>query len=106
MKELRINLMDEKGQKNTFVEENVPMQKLIDCLALQDSFEKKKIKSNVEGATRKIEFVASCFKDERVTPEAILKGLDARKFEEVIEGIINQVLGIDPESKKSETEKL
>lgn len=105
MKDLRIDLKNSKGETNTFIETDVPMQKLIDCLTLQDEFENKKIKTNVEGVTKKIEFVASCFKDKRVSAEAIIKGLDARQFEEVIEGIISQVLGQDPEAKKSETEK-
>lgn len=105
MKELRIDLKNENGETDTFIENEIPMQKLIDCLKLQDQFMQKTIKTNVDGVMKKIEFVASCFKDSRVTAKAILKGLDARQFEEVIEGIIAQVLGQDPESKKSQTEK-
>lgn len=105
MKEIRLELKNEEGQTDTFIQKDIPMQKLVDAVELQDQFEQRKITSNVEGVKKKIEFVASCFKDDRVTAEAILKGLDAREFENVIEGIINIVMGIDPESKKSETEK-
>lgn len=105
MKEIRLELKNEKGQTDTFIQKNIPMQKLIEAVELQDDFEQRKIKTNVDGVLRKIDFVASCFEDERVTTEAILKGLDARQFEEVIEGVINIVMGIDTESKKSETEK-
>lgn len=105
MKEIRLELKNEKGQTDTFIQKNIPMQKLIEAVELQDDFEQRKIKTNVEGVLRKIDFVAGCFEDKRVTTEAILKGLDARQFEEVIEGVINIVMGIDAESKKSETEK-
>lgn len=105
MKEIRLELKNEKGQTDTFIQKNIPMQKLIEAVELQDDFEQRKIKTNVEGVLRKIGFVAGCFEDERVTTEAILQGLDARQFEEVIEGVINIVMGIDTESKKSETEK-
>lgn len=105
MKEIRLELTNDKGQKDTFIQDRIPMQKLLDAVALQDDFEQKRIKSNVEGVQRKIEFVSGCFDDDRVTAEAILKGLDARMFETKINGIINVVMGIDPESKKSETEK-
>lgn len=100
MKEIRLELKNEKGQTDTFIQKDIPMQKLIDAVEMQDDFEQQKIKTNVEGVLRKIEFVADCFEDERVTAEALLKGLDARQFEKVIEGIINIVMGVDPESKK------
>lgn len=105
MKEIRLKLVNEKGQTDTFTEDRIPMQKLIDCLELQDAFEKNEIETNVDGVMKKIEFVASCFRDERVTAKAILKGLDAREFEDEIENIINVVLGVDEETKKSQTEK-
>lgn len=106
MKPIRLDLKNKNGEIDTFVEDTVPMQKLIDALKLQDEFENEKIKTNVDGAMKKIEFVASCFQNSKVTSKRILEGLDAREFEEKIDGIIHTVMGIDEESKKSETEKL
>lgn len=105
MKEIRLELKNDQGQTDTFIQKDIPMQKLVDAVDLQDQFEQGKISSNVEGITKRIELVASFFTDDRVTPEAILKGTDAREFKEVIENTINIVMGIDPETKKSETEK-
>lgn len=103
-KELRIELIDKDGNTNTFIEKDVRTKKIIEALELMDDFNQRKIKSNVEGATRKIEFVASCFDDQRVTPEAIIEGLPFYEFEATIEGIINTILGVDEDIKKEQAE--
>lgn len=103
-KELRIELLDKDGNKNTYIQKDVRTKKIIEALELMDDFENRKIKTNVEGATRKIEFVASCFEDKRVTPEAILEGLPFYEFESTIERIINIILGVDEEVKKEQME--
>lgn len=98
--EIRIDLVNDKGQKKTYTQTLIPLQKLLDGLDLQEKFEKEEIKSQTEGVKKKVEFVAGCFDDEDVTVDSILKGLDVRQFEEKIDGIINIVMGIDPETKK------
>lgn len=103
-KEIRIELIDKDGNKNTYIQKDVRTKKIIEALELMDDFENRNIKTNVEGATRKIEFVASCFEDKRVTAEAILEGLPFYEFESTVEGIINTILGVDEEIKKGQAE--
>lgn len=103
-KELRIELLDKDGNKNTFIQKDVRTKKIIEALELMDDFSTRKIASNVEGATRKIEFVAGCFEDKRVSAEAILEGLPFYEFESTIDGIIDTILGVDEEIKKEQTE--
>lgn len=103
-KELRIDLIDKEGNTNTFIQKDVRTKKIIEALEMMDDFTNQKIKSNVEGATRKIEFVAGCFEDKRVTAEAILEGLPFYEFESTIEGIIDTILGVDEEIKKEQAE--
>lgn len=105
-KEIRLELLDEDENKNTFIQKNIRTKKIIEALQLMDDFAAGRIKTNVEGATRKIELVASCFDDKRVTPEAILEGLPIDQFEEKVEGIINILLGVDEDIKKELTESL
>lgn len=102
--EIRIELFDKDGNKNTYIQKDVRTKKIIEALELMDDFATKKITSSVEGATRKIELVAGCFDDERVTAEAILEGLPIQDFESTIEGIINILLGVDEEIKKEQAE--
>lgn len=103
-KEIRIELLDKDGNKNTYIQKDIRTKKIIEALELMDDFQRKKIKTNVEGATRKIELVAGCFDDPRVTPEAILEGLPIQDFESTVEGIINVLLGVDADIKKEQME--
>lgn len=103
-KEIRIELIDKDGNRNTYIQKDVRTKKIIEALELMDDFDSRKIKTNVEGARRKIELVASCFDDERVTPEAILEGLPIYDFEASVEGIIEILLGVDEEVKKGQAE--
>lgn len=103
-KEIRIDLINNNGEKDTYTQTLLPVQKLIDGLELQEQFETDQIKTESEGVLKKVEFVASCFDDKRVTTESILNGLDVRDFVDKIDGIINIVMGADPEVKKQQTE--
>lgn len=103
-KEIRIELLDKDGNTNIYVQKDVRTKKILEALELMDDFTARKIKTNVEGAQRKIEFVAGCFDDDRVTANAILEGLPFYKFESTIEGIIDTILGVDEEIKKEQAE--
>ncbi|MCZ0717829.1 phage tail assembly chaperone G [Aerococcus kribbianus] len=92
MKELRLELKNEDGQVDTFVQDFIPMKRLLEWYENQSLIEEGEIKPGVDVIVKKIEFVASLFDDERVTPERILSGLDSRQFEEKIHGLINQVV--------------
>lgn len=103
-REIRIDLINGKGEKDTYTQTLLPVQKLIDGLELQEQFETDQIKTEAEGVLKKVEFVASVFDDKRVTADSILKGLDVRDFKTNIDGIINIVMGADPDVKKPQTE--
>lgn len=99
-KELRIELIDKDGNTNTYIEKDVRTKKIIEALEIMDDINQGKVKTNVEVVIRKIEFVAGCFEDNRVTAEAILDGLPFYEFETTIQGIIDTILGVDEEVKK------
>ena len=79
------------------------MRKLFEWMEIEKAIEEGEIKPGLEVMVKKVEFVADLFDDERVTPEALLDGLDARDFQEAIQQKIWVVLGIDLDPKKEET---
>lgn len=101
-KELRLELKDEKGNINTFIQKSIPMRKLFDWMEIEKAIEEGEIKQGLDVIVKKVEFVAGLFDDERVTPEALLDGLDARDFQEAIQQKIWAVLGVEPDPKKEE----
>lgn len=101
-KPLELTLIDSEGNKNHFKQERVPMRKMIEALQLQDEFEMGLIQTNVDGVTKKLEFVAGCFDDSRVTAESIIDGLDAREFKSKIQNIISNVMGMDDADPKEQ----
>lgn len=101
-KELRLELKDEKGNINTFIQKSIPMRKLFEWMEIEKAIEEGEIKQGLDVIVKKVEFVAGLFDDERVTPEALLDGLDARDFQEAIQQKIWVVLGIDLDPKKEE----
>lgn len=103
-KELRLELIDKEGNTNTYIEKDVRTKKIIEALEIMDDIHQGRIKTNVDVVLRKIEFVASCFKDKRVTAEAILEGLPFEEFENSVQGIIDTILGVDEEVKKGQAE--
>ncbi|MFV8805903.1 phage tail assembly chaperone G [Aerococcus urinaeequi] len=102
-KELRLELKDKKGNINTFIQKDIPMRKLFEWMEIEKAIEEGEIKQGLDVIVKKVEFVAGLFDDERVTPEALLDGLDARDFQEAIQQKIWVVLGIDLDPKKEET---
>lgn len=102
-KEIRLDLKDEKGNTNTFIQKEIPMRKLFEWMEIEKAIEEGEIKQGLDVIVKKVEFVAGLFDDERVTPEALLDGLDARDFQEAIQQKIWVVLGIDLDPKKEET---
>lgn len=95
LNEIRLEIKDKDGNINTYIKDSIPMKKMIEWYKIEEAIDNGELKEGIEVINKKIEFVASVFDDERVTPEAILEGVDSRLFQESIQGIIYQVLGFD-----------
>ncbi|KRO17415.1 phage tail assembly chaperone G [Lacticaseibacillus saniviri] len=100
-KKLELKLRQKNGRLKTYTQDFIPIQKLIEAADLNDHI--LDYKNQVEWIKAKVTFVASVFDDPEVTPEALLAGVEARDALEVIDGTINEVMGLnDPNSTPAE----
>ncbi|MDE3295911.1 phage tail assembly chaperone G [Lacticaseibacillus rhamnosus] len=103
MESLKIKLRQKDGKIKTYEQQFVPLQKLIDAADLNDHA--SEYKTQVEWIEAKLKYVAGLFDDREVTAEAMLKGIDARESLQVVDDLINQVMGLsDPNSETANEE--
>lgn len=95
MKEIRLELKNEDGQVDTFIQKHVPLKKMIEWFEIEEKIESGDIKPGAQVISKKVEYVADLFDDERVTFESICNGLDSREFEDSIQNNIMRVLKVD-----------
>lgn len=110
MAKLELTLYDKSGDMRIVKENYVSGQKLLDYLKLLDEIQKKGNKmSTTEYIVKKVEFVASLFTSENVTPEDILTGVRSWELMEVVEELLDKAMGAkgdDPKPNNSLSEKL
>lgn len=99
LSKVTIKLRDKKGQFHRYEQDWISTRKLIESFDINsDNYPLIK-----DYYAKTIDFVASVFDDKRVTPDAILDGVDATKFEDFMEDFFNQLAGgtdpnLDPEN--------
>ncbi|ALV02189.1 MULTISPECIES: phage tail assembly chaperone G [Bacillus] len=97
---LRIELLNQKGEKVVYEQGFVSGRKVREALALQDEMDKNENLSEAERLDKMVMFVADVFNDEKVTMDSIYDGTDARKLMRTIEGIMDIVMGNKEEGLK------
>jgi hypothetical protein len=100
MKEIKLNLRDEKGTVKHYIETEVPGKKLLEYLEMLEGFEAGEFTA-VQILERKLEFVASIFNDKDVTAESVLTGLNSYDVIPEVERIIREVIGAEDDPKQS-----
>ncbi|MCZ4247053.1 hypothetical protein O2313_05830 [Bacillus amyloliquefaciens] len=91
---LRIELLNQKGEKVVYEQGFVSGRKVREALALQDEMDKNENLSEAERLDKMVTFVADVFNDEKVIDGSIYDGTeDARKLMRTIEGIMDIVMG-------------
>lgn len=85
------------GKSEHIEEKFVPFRKHIEMLEMNAEVVEGNT-TDLEWKLKKTEFIASLFSDERVTKESVLDGLSADNADEVMEMIIAEMLGYDPNS--------
>lgn len=87
---LRIN-----GKEQTFEQKFVPFRKHIEMLEMNAQLEEEPMPAG-EWFVKKVTFIASLFDSKEVTKDSIIDGLSATNADEVMENIIAEMLGVDP----------
>lgn len=93
-KPVTIDLMI-NGELKHFEETFIPFSKHIEMLEMNDEVAEGNV-TQVEWYKKKIAFVASLFSDPAVTTESVMNGLNTADGDEVMENIIAEMLGVDP----------
>ncbi len=100
MKELKIDLKNEKGETNHYVETFVPSMKVLELMELNVKISKNEL-DYAQSLQSKVDFVASVFSDPRVTSDAILDGLPSWELNPKIDELADQIMGLEElETKK------
>ncbi|KXZ15298.1 hypothetical protein AXI59_02020 [Bacillus nakamurai] len=97
---LRIELLNEKGEKVVYEQDFVSGRKVREALALQDEMDKNENLSEAERLDKMVTFVASVFSDKKVTMDSIYDGTDSRKLMRTIVGIMDIIMGNEEEGLK------
>ncbi|AEB62460.1 MULTISPECIES: phage tail assembly chaperone G [Bacillus] len=97
---LRIELLNQKGEKVVYEQGFISSRKVREALALQDEMDKNENLSEAVRLDKMVTFVADVFSDEKVTMDSIYDGIDARKLMRTIEGIMDIVMGNEEEGLK------
>lgn len=102
MAKLELKLHTEKGDA-TYTEDHVSGQKYLDLLTLITDLDSKMGKiTQVESIEAQVNFIAGLFSHQDVTPEAILKGVDAWDLMATIERFMGIILGTKSGDQKKE----
>jgi len=100
---LKIELLNSKGKKETFKEDFVPAIKVIKALDLIEESGGDKALKEID--QNMVDFVVDVFSDEKVTSEAVWNGLNALDFNATLLDIVYKVAGVDPKKMQAtETE--
>ncbi|AXI65833.1 TPA: hypothetical protein U1X08_000545 [Streptococcus suis] len=110
MAKLELTLHGENGYEKVIRENYVSGQKLLDYLKMLEEFEKKSGKMTAyDFITRKVEFLASLFTAEVVSPEDILKGVPSWDLVRTVDDLLDKAMGAkgdDPKLESSLSKKL
>lgn len=83
------------GKLEHIEETFIPFRKHIEMLEMNKKIEEQEVLES-DWLLEKASFIASLFRDERVTQDTVLDGLPADDANEKMEEIIAQMLGVDP----------
>ncbi|MFT8392538.1 MAG: hypothetical protein ABF624_00845 [Liquorilactobacillus ghanensis] len=98
MAKIAIKLRDKNGKIKTYEQMWVPTRKLLEAMEITSDNYPNIIDMN----HKQVDFIASLFDQEEVTADAIMDGVAAWKFNEFVDGVLDQLMGIDPNSQKEE----
>ncbi len=98
MSKISIKLRGKDGKMKIYEQMWVPTRKLLEAMEItSDNYP-----SMVDINHKQVEFIASLFDQKEVTADAIMDGVAAWKFNEFVDGVLDQLMGIDPNSQKEE----
>ncbi|WP_284185652.1 phage tail assembly chaperone G [Latilactobacillus sakei] len=102
---VQIQLRGKDGKLHTFEEKHITAGKRLEMMDLVP--EQYPDVSSREFYEIELDFIAGLFKDERVSREAILEGIDSWNLDNFMQGVMAQLMGYDPkvilESESPET---
>ncbi|MDN4554906.1 hypothetical protein QYI97_11820 [Lacticaseibacillus paracasei] len=91
---LKLDLRNKDGKVEHFQETDVPTRKIVEGLRLTpENFPELDKAGWYE---KNAEFMASCFKSDKVTKDSILDGINSWDFDRVFNTFNQQLFGIDP----------
>lgn len=97
---LRLELRNKKGETVVHKQEFVSGRRVRVALEMQDEFERNMELTHTQTLDKLVEFVAGTFDDKAVTEDAILDGIEADELFEVLNGVVDQVMGKKKEPKE------